>query len=62
MTGQAWIDRDLVRSVAAECEPVPSVELEEGEIVIRGGGVTERYDHAEMAIDALRTSWGWVAP
>jgi hypothetical protein len=36
---------------------VESVRLEDGEIVVRGHGVTERFGSAEEACSAIRASW-----
>jgi hypothetical protein len=57
------IEQDLqtVRGLAEEYELVESVRLEDGEIVVRGHGVTERFASAEEACSAIRASWGEVA-
>jgi predicted NAD/FAD-binding protein len=50
-------DLHTVRGLAEDYERVESVRLEDGEIVVRGHGVTERFDTAEEACSAIRASW-----
>ena len=47
----------LVLGVAADYE-IDAISLTNaGEIMVRGGSVTEYYDTAEEAIGAIRASW-----
>ena len=52
-----WQDVSTVRGVAVEIDEEIDVCLEDGQIVLRGHGVTESYDTAEEAIAGLRASW-----
>ena len=50
-------DLHTVRGLAEDYELVESVRLEGDELVVRGHGVTERFDSVEEACSAIRASW-----